>query len=85
MYRRAVASDPMNASALSNLAHLLYYTKREPGEALRFYELAVAADPDDSSALSGLAHLLHHSTGDPAKAELCYRRCDEPVDDPQHS
>lgn len=74
MYRRAVASDPMNASALSNLAHLLHYDRREHAEAVLLYRRAVAADPADSAALGSLGSLLHTEAGDLAQAEECYRR-----------
>ena len=78
MYRRAVAADPMNPSALSNLAHLLHYARGAPDEAEDFYRRAIAADPSDSAALANLGCLYHHTTRDLKQAELCYRGCARP-------
>jgi Flp pilus assembly protein TadD len=78
MYRRAIAADPMNPSALSNLAHLLHYARGSPDEAVVFYRRAIAADPSDSTALANLGYLHHHTTRDLEQAELCYRRCERP-------
>ena len=75
MYRRAVASDPLNSSALGNLAHLLHFEREKHDEALLFYQRAIEADPSNSAALGNIGLLYHTNKKNYEEAERYYNRC----------
>jgi tetratricopeptide (TPR) repeat protein len=74
MYRKAILSDPMNSSALSNLADLLHFVKESHEEALVFYRRATEADSGNSEAFGQMAYLLHTVRKNYKEAEDCYLR-----------
>jgi uncharacterized protein (TIGR03790 family) len=66
-YRRVVALQPRNASALNNLAFLLVVANNAPSEALPFAKQAVEVSPQNPAAIDTLAW-IEYLTGDLASA-----------------
>jgi uncharacterized protein (TIGR03790 family) len=64
-YRRVLASDPTNLTALNNLAYAIAVNKQQPKEALSLAEraLAVAPEPLVLDTLAWIRHLLGDDAG----------------------
>ncbi|MAE67016.1 MAG: hypothetical protein CMJ18_22375 [Phycisphaeraceae bacterium] len=75
-YRRALAADPEDASALTNLGVIEIDVHGRVARAIRLYERALVVDPDDSSTHNNLG-VAHRRQDRRASAERSFRRAVE--------
>jgi len=77
---QAVAADPTNVQAWTNLGHV-YFDTNNPPKAIRAYEKSLELSPDDPNVLTDLG-VMYRRNGQPEKALEVFDRA--VAVDPQH-
>jgi len=69
---QAVASDPTNIQAWTNLGHV-YFDTNNPPKAIRAYEKSLELSPDNPNVLTDLG-VMYRRSGQPEKALEAFKR-----------